>query len=196
MPWYKKWWVYLLALFLLFCVAEMILLAGVIINASRLDAPQPADALIVLGAAIDDDGAPKPMLARRLDRAAALYEAGYAPLIIMTGAQGDDEPMPEAEAMKAYLVARGIPQEAILCESHSYNTRQNLQNAKDIMDTEGLHTAVVVSSDYHLWRALSICGDIGLPATGAGAQNALTVRWTVLNWLQETASWWKYLLTR
>lgn len=156
----------------------------------------PADAMIVLGAGINEQGLPKPMLERRLNRAAELYEAGYAPVIIVTGAKGKDEPISEARSMKTYLLAKGLPPEAVIEEDASYNTRQNLAYAQMIMEERGLVMAIVVSSDYHLWRALSICRDLGLSATGAGAQNALTRKQALVNCAQETLSWLKYLVTR
>lgn len=192
----RKWWFYPLLLLVIAIIGEGVLFAAVLINARRLNDPQPADALIVLGARIYDDASPTPALQRRLDLAYDLYTQGMAPLIITTGAQGDDEPMPEADAMRAYLIGRGIPEAAILAESNSYNTRENLQNAQALLHGRGLETAVVVSSDYHLWRALSMCRDIGLPATGAGSQNALTLGVSLRNCLQETLSWVKYVLTR
>lgn len=191
---YKRWWFYLLVLAVALAGFELYLFACVTVNASVLDTPEPADVLIVLGAGIDADGLPKPMLERRLNRAYDLYQAGYGKAVIVTGARGDDEPITEASSMKAYLVAKGLSPDVIFEEDTSYNTKQNLENAQAIMAAQGFQTAVIVSSDYHLWRALSIAGDLGLTATGAGAQNALTTRQGIVNCLQETISWNKYLL--
>lgn len=195
-PLWRRWWFYPALLAMILALLEIALLAAVVINADRLDAPAPADALIVLGARIYADGSPSPALERRLNRALDLYQAGYAPLIITTGAQGDDEPMPEGDAMRRYLVERGVPEDAVLAEVESTSTMENLENAKAMLDARGLSSAVIVSSDYHLWRALSMAKDIGLEATGAGSQNALTLRVQVRNCLQETVSWMKYVLTR
>jgi len=195
-PIYKRWWLYPALLVLVAALLWGALFAGIVVNASRLDNPVPADAMIVLGAGINEQGLPKPMLERRLNRAAELYGAGYAPVIIVTGAKGEDEPISEARSMKTYLLAKGLPPEAVIEEDASYNTRQNLAYAKMIMEERGLVTAIVVSSDYHLWRALSICRDLGLEATAAGAQNALTRKQALINCAQETLSWLKYLVTR
>lgn len=193
----RKWFLPVILLLALLVLGECILFTLVVINSSRLDAPIPADTMVVLGAHIREDGTPTPMLERRLNRAAELYHAAYAPSIIVCGAQGDDEPMTEAIAMQNYLITQGIPADAIHLEDASYNTMESLENAKAIMEGQGYASAIIVSSDYHLWRALSMCAHIGLPATsGAGAQNALTLRQAILNCLQETASWVKYVLTR
>ncbi|MCL1963667.1 MAG: YdcF family protein [Firmicutes bacterium] len=170
-PFFKKWR-FCLCLIVTGCTLfGAFLLTSVIINAKRLNAPEPADVMTILGAQVYADGVPSPWLASRLELALTLYAKGYAGKIITTGAQGSDEPMPEAEMMKAYLVANGVPREAVYCDPASYDTIQNITNAKAIMDARGLRTAIVVTSDYHLWRALSICKGLGLPATGAGARS-------------------------
>jgi uncharacterized SAM-binding protein YcdF (DUF218 family) len=192
-PFYQKPRFYLLSALAIGVVFGLFLLVSVVVTAKRLNAPEPADTLIVLGAQVYRSGAPSPALKRRLDLAAALFEQGYAATIITTGAQGSNEPMPEADAMKNYLVAKGVPESAVLCDPHSYNTVENITNAKAIMDENGLETAIIVTSDYHLWRTLSICKDVGIPATGAGSQNAETLRVAIRNCLRETVSWIKYV---
>lgn len=189
-PWRKV----LVALLITFFLIFIVLLSLIVINASRLDNPSPADVIIVLGARVEKDGKPTPLLERRLNRAKQLYDEAYAPMIIVAGAQGADEPTTEALSMQSYLVELGIPYEAILLEDQSYNTIQSLMNAKEIMTSADMETALVVSSDYHLWRVLSMCDDIGLQASGAGAQNALTWPVAVKNCLRETLSWMKYIL--
>lgn len=195
-PCYKRWTFYVLLAILVAILCEAALFTAVAVNARRLDDPQPADAILILGARIRPDGTPTPALERRLDRALELYQAGYAPLVITTGARGNDEPMPEADAMRTYLLERGVPADAVLAENASYNTIESLENAKAMLDARGLSSAIIVTSDYHLWRALSMCRDIGLAATGAGSQNALTFPVAIRNILQETLSWVKYVLTR
>lgn len=190
------WWKIPVAILLLFLIVFVVLLTGIVVNASRLNDPKQANTIIVLGARVEKDGTPTPILERRLDLAMLLYDQGYAPFIIVAGAQGVDEPITEALSMKNYLVAKGVPEADILLEDRSFNTIQSLTNAKTIMEEKGMETALVVSSDYHLWRILSMCKDIQLPASGAGAQNALTWPVAVQNTLRETISWMKYLVTR
>ena len=194
-PVYQKWQFYLLPV-LTISVLLLFLLISVVVNAKRLNAPEPADTLIVLGAQVYRNGTPSPALKRRLDLALALYEEGFAGVIITTGAQGSNEPMPEADAMKNYLVANGIPEDVVFCDPDSFNTVENITNAKAIMDAEGFRTAIIVTSDYHLWRTLSICSDLGFPATGAGSLNAETWPMAVRNCLQETGSWVKYIFMK
>lgn len=193
---FRKWWFYVLLGIGLLVLIEVGLYIGVVTTAKRMDDPQPADTIIVLGAGINMEGQPKSTLQYRLDRTLALYEEGYAPAIIMTGAQGDDEPMPEAYAMKQYVVARGVPEDIVYCDAASYNTKENLTNAKAIMEAQGMETALIVTSDYHLWRALHIAEDLGIEASGGGSQNAYTRYHATINCLRETLSWIKYVFTR
>ena len=192
----RNWWKLLLVAVCILVVVEAALFVAVLVTARQMDAPQAADTMIVLGAGINMDGTPRTTLKNRLDRAAELYAQGLAPTIITTGAQGDDEPMPEAYAMRDYLVAQGVPEDAVYCEPASYNTKQNLANAKAIMDENGLSTAIVVTSDYHLWRSLHLAEDLGITATGAGAPNTTNTFSALQNCVRETLSWIKYFVTR
>jgi len=176
--------------------AEGILLGAVMVTSGKMDDPSPADAMIVLGAGINMDGLPRATLRFRLDRAADLYEQGYAPTVIVTGGQGDDEPMPEAYAMRNYLVERGVPETAILCDPDSYNTKENLVNAQAIMGAKGLNTALIVTSDFHLWRALRIADDLNMTASGTSPQHSHGFHHTLMNSARETLSWIKYAMTR
>lgn len=176
--------------------AWAVLVLAIVVQSHRLDAPRPAGAIIVLGARVEPDGGPSPALKRRLDLAARCYHEGYAPWIITTGARGDDEPMPEGDAMRTYLLSQGIPAEAVTPETASYNTQQNLENAQALLAARGVEDVLIVTSDYHLWRAVSIAGDLGLTACGAGSLNAETFPVAVRNILQESLSWCKYLLLR
>ena len=191
-----RWWHIPLSVLLLCCMVVIILLGGIVLNASILNAPAQADVIVVLGARVTPEATPTPILERRLDLAYQLFTEGYAPAIIVAGAQGDDEPIPEAHAMKTYLSEKGVPSSSIYTEDQSFNTMQSLENAKAIMDANHMQNALVVSSDYHLWRTLSMCKDLGIPASGAGAQNALTWPVAVTNCLRETLSWIKYLFER
>ncbi len=173
-----------------------VLVLAIIIQSNRLDAPRSAGAIVVLGAQVYPDGGPSPALKRRLDVAAQLYHEGYAQLVVTTGAQGDDEPMPEGDAMRAYLIEKDVPADAILPETHSYNTQQNLANAQAILAPQGVTDILIVTSDYHLWRAMTMARGLGMTASGAGSLNAETPLVAVRNVLQESLSWCKYLLLR
>lgn len=192
----RRWWFYPLALLVLALLVEAGLLIGMAAMADRLDDPTPADVIIVLGAGINRYGVPSTTLVNRLDHALALYEAGYAHRFLVTGGQGEDEPEPEANVMRQYLVRRGVPEWAIVSETNALNTKENLLNAKALMTLSGMKTAIVVTSDYHLWRAMQVAEDVGIAASGAAAQNDPRAYYALRNSVRETLSWIKYVFTR
>ena len=123
---------------------------------------ESADCLIVLGARVWESGEPSDALQYRLDSAVEAYNAGLAGAVIVCGAQGSNEPAREASVMKRVLVEMGVPAECIYEEDASYNTEQNIENAKAIMDERGFASAIIVTSDYHVQRALWLAEDAGI----------------------------------
>ena len=108
------------------------------------------DAIIVLGAQVLPDGTPNVQLAWRLDAATEAYRNKRVPVVVC-GAQGKDEPLPEAFAMKKYLIDRGVAEEDILTDPDSFNTKQNLENAKALLKNKPeIKKVLVVTSDYHV----------------------------------------------
>ncbi len=147
------------------------------------------DAIIVLGAQVYSDGKPSVQLSWRLEAAGNAYEEHPVPIVVC-GAQGPDEPMPEAEAMRNYLVQRGIPEDAILMDGESFNTRQNLENAKKLLADYPAERVLIVSSDYHVPRAMALAGDLGLRASGLGSP--CKPEYWIKNHVRETLAWLKY----
>ncbi|MCC6621599.1 MAG: YdcF family protein [Deltaproteobacteria bacterium] len=109
-----------------------------------LDAPH--DVIIVLGCPSEDDGSPAPCQEKRAEIADQLYEAGWARHFIVSGA-AVHTPWVEADALAALLVARGIPDAAILREPLARHTDENIYYATRIMQREGWRSAIVVSED-------------------------------------------------
>lgn len=158
--------------YMLYIVLLLILVIEIpIIVVGYLTQPVKSDTIIVLGAKILGQD-PSLMLRLRLDEAIKLYEAGYAPTIIVSGAQGPDESISEAASMKAYLLNHGIPAERILLEDQSFNTYQNLANSHKIMQVNSLRTAVIVSNASHIRRSLLLAQNLGIQATGSPAPMA------------------------
>ena len=112
------------------------------------------DAVIVLGCGIRGD-VPAPQLARRLDAAAEYYRKNPDVLIIVSGGQGEDEDIPESEAMKKYLLSLGIPESSISEESSSTSTEENFRFSKEVLDArfEGEPGVAFITSEYHIFRA-------------------------------------------
>ena len=149
------------------------------------------EAIIVLGAQVKPDGELSLQLQWRLD---AAYDAWQAqPCWIVTcGARGSNEPVEEAYAMRDYLIEKGVPAEMILTEPDSFNTRQNISHAAELLRDKQVTKVAVVTSDYHLPRALALAEDMGLDASGIGAPTKLGMRFWVKNHGREALAWIKY----
>lgn len=147
-----------------------------------------SDVIIVLGAQVKEDGTPSVALERRLTAALESYRQDRQ-LIIVCGAQGGNEPRPEGDVMRDWLLARGVPDEDVVAETESFNTRENLTHAKAIMEERGLREALVVTSDYHVARALVLCRQVGIDATGKGSPSK--PEYFIKNHFREGLSWIK-----
>lgn len=152
-----------------------------------------SDVIIVLGAQVKADGTPSVALERRMN--AALEEYVISPqTIICCGAQGQNEPEAEGAMMRRWLIDHGAAEGDVYSETESFNTRQNLLNAKQIMEEHGLTQALIVTSDYHVARALKLCQDVGIEATGKGSPSK--PEYFIKNHIREGLSWIKYFLER
>ena len=150
-----------------------------------------SDVIIVLGAQVKEDGTPSVALERRLTAAHESYLEDRQ-LIIVCGAQGGNEPRPEGDVMRDWLIARGVPEEDVVAETDSFNTRENLTYAKAIMESRGLENALVVTSDYHVARALKLCEQVGISAVGKGSPSK--PEYFIKNHFREGLSWVKLWL--
>ena len=124
------------------------------------DMARPADAIVVFGAA-EYDGRPSPVYRARLDHAVNLYRRGIATLLITLGGEGGDE-FSEGGVGREYLMAQGVPESAIIAETHSRSTVESVQRLAVIARANGLQRLVVVSDPVHLFRTQAICHDAGL----------------------------------
>lgn len=134
-------------------------------RAWRSARPGPADAAIILGAAVWD-GKPSPALRERLDVAVRVHQQQLVQRFICTGGAGLD-PRPEAEVCAEYLQEKGVPAELILLDAQSLSTFENLSNAKALMGAEGLQSALIVTHGFHLKRALLQAEALSISASGA-----------------------------
>src|SRR5690554_1691779 len=123
--------------------------------------PKKSDTIIVLGAQLWGDK-PAPMLQYRLEKALELYKDGYGGTIIVSGAQGDDELITEALAMKIYLMEKGVPEDIIFEEDNSYSTYENLYYSNEIMKGKGLKSAIIVTNNFHIHRSLMIANRLNM----------------------------------
>lgn len=124
------------------------------------DEASQADAIAVFGAA-EYAGRPSPVYRARLDHAESLYSRGIAPLIITLGGDGGDE-YSEGGVGRAYLMGAGVPESAIIAETHSHNTAESARRIAVIARANGFRSLVVVSDGTHLFRIHEICAANGL----------------------------------
>jgi uncharacterized SAM-binding protein YcdF (DUF218 family) len=130
------------------------------------DERRAADAIVILGAA-QYDGRPSPVFEARLAHAVDLFEAGVAPILVVTGGKAEGDRTTEAAAARAYALARGIPEGAILSEDRGRTTLESLDNVRELFRARGLSSAVFVSDRTHMLRVLWIATDLGIEAWGS-----------------------------
>lgn len=132
-----------------FVVAECFILSGFAAKAS-----ENADYLIVLGAQVKQNG-PSRVLQYRLDAAIDYLEEHPDCKVIVSGGQGTDEMISEAQGMYDYLTAQGIEADRIQMEDQSVNTIQNLIYSSCYLDKEK-DDVVIVTNNFHVFRAVGI----------------------------------------
>ncbi len=186
-------------------MALLLILAGALLSGLALGAlclaevnppkvRQDSDAVIVLGCQVYSDGQLSPQLKLRLQAALDTYRDDPR-LIVTTGGQGEGEPAPEGQVMRDWLISQGVPEEDVIAECESVNTRQNLLYAKALLP-EGITRVTVVTSDFHLPRALALAHDLGLDADGIGSPCRPEIGFWVKNHGREVLAWGKYLVEK
>jgi len=133
---------------------------------SSRDEARPADVILVLGAA-EYRGKPSPVLKARLDHALELYNRGLAPRIMTTGGSGGDPVFTEGTVGRAYLAGHGVPSEAVIVENEGDSTVASTALAGEIMHRMGLHSVIVVSDGYHIYRVKKMLQFRGLDVYGS-----------------------------
>jgi uncharacterized SAM-binding protein YcdF (DUF218 family) len=133
---------------------------------STRDEAQPADIILVLGAA-EYRGRPSPVLKARLDHVLELYHRKLAPRILTTGGSGGDPIFTEGGVGRDYLMSHGVPSESIVVESEAQSTVESTAMAGEIMSRMGLHSVIVVSDGYHIYRVKKMLQFRGLNVYGS-----------------------------
>lgn len=186
----------ILALLILGVVAYGALIGYVCYREVNVPVPTRYDSIIVLGAQVKPDGTPSVQLRWRLDKAVEMYQASPCPMVVC-GAQAGLEPRPEADVMRELVITDGVAEGQVYTDPASTDTRQNMQNAKAILDGLGLSRPLVVTSDYHLPRALEIAKDAGfVDPQGAGSLCRPELEFWLQNHGREALAWVKYWLVK
>ena len=127
-----------------------------------LDKP---DCILVLGCSAKPDGSPSDMLRDRLDKGIELYKAGVAPKLLMSGDHGSDT-YDEVGCMKRYAESQEVPPEDIFLDHAGFCTYDSILRAKEVF---GVKKLIVVTQEYHLYRAVYIASSYGLECEGVAS---------------------------
>ena len=182
---YKKKWLYILSKIYMWGIAifvgSFILIEGFLVynigNHQSVESLEEVDYMIVLGAGLRGEDV-SPTLKARLDQAIAYYKFHPKTMIIVSGGQGPDEVISEAEAMRRYLEEMGIPGESIIKEDHSTTTLENIAFSKEILRKreEAVESILIVTHDYHLLRAQMLAYFMDLESIGLSAESSFLGR--------------------
>lgn len=123
------------------------------------------DCVLVLGCGVQADGRPSHMLEDRLRRGVELYKAGVAPKLLMSGDHGRTD-YDEVNTMKNYAINEGVPSADVFMDHAGFSTYESMYRAKDIFCAQKI---VIVSQDYHLYRAIYTARALGIEAYGVAA---------------------------
>ena len=140
----------------------------------RSTADYTEDVVLVLGGGIRQ-GEVRTTLRMRLDQALAYHRNNPAALILVTGGYGYGENISEAEAMARYLIAHGVPAEQIILENAAYSTYTNMSFSREKLDAhfDRPPRAVIITSDFHMFRSARFAYRLGIEATTYPASTPL-----------------------
>jgi len=185
----------LLALLVIVFLLVSAVIAARIQSASAGDPLRKTDAIVVFGAA-EYAGHPSPVLKARLDHALDLLDQGLAPVVITTGGAGLDPVFSEGGVGREYLTKHGIPDVNLIGETQSGDTAESATRVSTIMFTNHLHSALVVSDAYHIFRIKQMMAQKGVEAFGAPRPESLpkTAWGRFLGVSREVLSYWAWKL--
>ena len=130
-----------------------------------IDVVKDVDCILILGAGVREDGSPSLMLEDRLQTGIRLYEYYEDIPILVSGDHGRDG-YDEVNTMKKYLIDNGIPDNMIFMDHAGFSTYDSIYRAIEIFEVKD---AIVVTQEYHLYRALFISKKLGLNAYGVSS---------------------------
>lgn len=161
-------------LFAVFTIVFAITMAKIILSAKQK--PKPSDTIIVLGCRVKGR-TPSKALIKRCSAAAEYMKANPKATVILSGGQGADEDISEAQCMKSLMLSFGISEQRLILENKSTSTEENLLFSKKIIDKKGYSKNVVIAtSEYHIYRAKLFAKKLGLNVSGVPAKSIPVLR--------------------
>ena len=136
-----------------------------ILTMEEASALQDVDCILVLGCQVRNDGSLSAMLRDRLQCGLELYRCGAAPKLLMSGDHGQTD-YDEVHAMKRYAVENGVPSQNVFMDHAGFSTYESIYRAKEIFQAKKI---LIVTQEYHLYRALYIAEQFGVEAYGVSA---------------------------
>ena len=176
-PAWRRWLRRAFLLVVLLIPVSIMLVGGAVYWEARNGAPEQSDAIVVLGAA-QYNGRPSEVFQARLDHALALYQEGYAPLIVLTGGKQPGDAYTEAETGEQYLLDRGVPASAIRFENEGRDTWQSMRGVADVLEGSGAGSLLIVSDGFHLFRSELMARELGFTASGSGSTDSPIRSWS------------------
>ncbi|WP_207670494.1 SanA/YdcF family protein [Clostridium sartagoforme] len=166
----KKWGKRTMGIFISLLIVSLIIVILAISNVNSYkkyiynieDIPKGEDAIIVLGAGVKNNGTPSDILADRLETSIEVYNEGAAGALILSGDHGREE-YNEVGAMKDYVLKNNIDESIVFMDHAGFSTYDTMYRAKEIFKVK---SAVIVTNEYHLPRALYIARKLGIEAYG------------------------------
>ena len=182
---------YLLIAFIL----VIILMEVDIITFGLRSKPIKSDCIIILGCSVYGK-APSPFLQKRLMEGINLFKEGYAEHIIVSGGTGPGEDISEAEAMKEFILSKGLKEENIIVEDKSKTTMENLTFSKEKMKERNFNSAIIVSNMYHLKRASLMVKKLNINVSYSGVFLKQYMNLEVKGFIREIPGLIKYYILR
>lgn len=149
---YPNWFITLIRLCFAIALVLFIFVEAFVYSGFHYDCPQGVDYVIILGAKTGSV-----TIEARMEKACEYLIDNPETKVIVTGGQGPDEEMTEAEYMRKGLIRRGIDASRIIIENRSTSTAENLEYSKALI-SESKASIAIVSNNYHIFRALGIAG--------------------------------------
>ena len=146
-------------------VTALLLAAAVLTATGLTDRLAYADAAVVPGNTVHEDGTPSARLRARLDAALQMYGEGRCKVIVVSGATGA-EGWDEAAVMKDYLVQQGVPPDRVLQDGRGVNTAATARNTALLLQQRGYHSVLAVSQFFHVPRLRMLLAGEGLAVEG------------------------------
>lgn len=166
----KKWGKRTMGIFISLLIVSLIIVILAISNVNSYkkyiynieDIPKGKDAIIVLGAGVKNDGTPSDILADRLETSIEVYNEDTAGALILSGDHGREE-YNEVGAMKEYVLKKNIDESIVFMDHAGFSTYDTMYRSKEIFKVK---SAIIVTNEYHLPRALYIARKLGIEAYG------------------------------